>query len=706
MTFATTIERQPLVSALATIAKVINKRDTTLAMGCVVIDSRGSAVRMSGATLRAWAHVEIDGLDTSPGIIAVDLAALQNAVTKSKAASFRLVDVGARLSVQPDGGAAIQLAKGAVELWPQPSPGFLEECQQPFALPAAQLRADLARAMVCVSTEETRYYLNGVFLHAVDDGATLRIASTDGHRLCRITRPAPEGMPADMPDSIVPRQSVEAILHVLAKAAGDVELAVGPALFRFRSGRTTIEGKLVDGTFPDYSRVIPTANFLHMTVDVSALSDTVAGCAAVASVRTPSVALAMHLPRYAGGEPAWLTATVRDVENGTAAAQVEGVEGVDGTVTSAGEPEHEPEHLHIGFNSRYLVQLLGQMTGAVRFELADPGAPTLLAPLEQPECIFVLMPLRLDSGGGLCPAEIAEMNAVPDDVAARPAVPEIEQDLVSDPAGPVEHICAREPDQAPQPEPVPDQADEPVETEPQADEPARRLYGTLQEFKVAAGVGSRWRLSLAGGEPETVTVTRATARMIDVAGESGARSRIAFPKQDGWSSDATGIAFGHDVRLEPDQAVPGAAAGAGDVAALIRAVAALEARLAAVEGAGAVPEAEPDEIVERAAGVIVGIDGARIAAPVRKRSRAHERAVRAAWAERRRRREIEDRLAIVPPLELGAEAVARLEASFRMAVERAGAAEDRCVQLEQELLATRTRAAQLGGSREPLALAS
>ena len=140
-----------------------------------------------------------------------------------------------------------------------------------FELPARTLAELIDRTRFAISTEETRYYLNGIFLHVSDeDQPVLKAAATDGHRLARYTLPQPDGA-AGMPDVIVPRKAVAELRKLLEESLdGNVEIDLSASKVRFTlggEGGVVLTSKLIDGTFPDYSRVIPTGNDKLLKLD-------------------------------------------------------------------------------------------------------------------------------------------------------------------------------------------------------------------------------------------------------------------------------------------------------------------------------------------------------------------------------------------------------------------------------------------------------
>jgi DNA polymerase-3 subunit beta len=243
-----------------------------------------------------------------------------------------------------------------------------------FELPAATLRQIIDKTRFAISTEETRYYLNGIFLHVSDEAQpVLKAAATDGHRLARVTVPRPEGA-AGMPDVIVPRKCVAELRKLLDELDGTVLVSLSESKIRFGLGNAILTSKLIDGTFPDYSRVIPTANDKLLKIDPKSFMEGVDRVATIASEKTRAVKMALDRDK--------ITLSVTSPENGTAAEEVPG--------------EYASEGFEIGFNARYLLDILGQIEGdTVEVHLADAAAPTLLRENDKAAALYVLMPMRV-----------------------------------------------------------------------------------------------------------------------------------------------------------------------------------------------------------------------------------------------------------------------------------------------------------------------
>jgi DNA polymerase-3 subunit beta len=244
-----------------------------------------------------------------------------------------------------------------------------------FSLSTAHLKRLVDKTQFAISTEETRYYLNGIYLHTVGSGAnaTLRAVATDGHRLAQVELPLPDGA-AGMPGVIVPRKTVSEVQRLIETTEGEISVELSGGKVRFGIGDVVLTSKLIDGTFPDYGRVIPLNNDKHLAVDKKDFEAAVDRVSTVSSERGRAVKLSI-----AGGR---LTLSVTNPDSGSATEEL--------------EVDYDSEPLDIGFNSRYLLDIAAQIEGEVAIlKLADPGSPTLIQDKDAKGALYVLMPMRV-----------------------------------------------------------------------------------------------------------------------------------------------------------------------------------------------------------------------------------------------------------------------------------------------------------------------
>jgi DNA polymerase-3 subunit beta len=372
-----TIERAKLLRCLSHVQSVVERRNTIPILSNVLIEAdEGGQVKVMATDLdlQVVESLQANRVD-SGGAITVSAHLLFDIARK--------LPEGSEVSLETaDNRMDIKAGRARFKLPTLPRDDFpvIVEGDLPtsFELPARVLAELIDRTRFAISTEETRYYLNGIFLHVADDDRpVLKAAATDGHRLARFTLDRPEGA-AGMPDVIVPRKAVGELRKLLDEAMeGNVEVDLSPSKIRFTlggEGGVVLTSKLIDGTFPDYSRVIPTGNDKLLKVDPKSLFAGVDRVATIATEKTRAVKMGLEADK--------VTLTVTSPDNGNATEEV--------------SSQYSSDPLEIGFNAGYLKDILQQIDAdTVELHFADAGAPTLIRKNESSPALYVLMPMRV-----------------------------------------------------------------------------------------------------------------------------------------------------------------------------------------------------------------------------------------------------------------------------------------------------------------------
>jgi len=367
-----TIERATLLKSLGHVQSVVELRNTIPILSNVLIEaSAGGGLKLMATDLDLQVVETIEAQVETPGATTVSAHTLFDIARK--------LPEGSQVQLTAAEGKMLVVAGRArfnLSTLPRDDFPIIAEGELPtrFELPAATLRQIIDKTRFAISTEETRYYLNGIFLHVTDEAQPLlKAAATDGHRLARVTVARPEGA-AGMPDVIVPRKCVGELRKLLDEVDGSVEVSLSATKVRFGLGTAILTSKLIDGTFPDYSRVIPTANDKLLKIDPRSFEEGVDRVATIASEKTRAVKMALDKDK--------ITLSVTSPENGTAAEEVSG--------------DYDSAGFEIGFNARYLLDILGQIDGdTVEVHLADAAAPTLIRENDKAPALYVLMPMRV-----------------------------------------------------------------------------------------------------------------------------------------------------------------------------------------------------------------------------------------------------------------------------------------------------------------------
>ena len=369
------IERGELLKALGHVTSVVERRTTIPILSNVLLRATGGSLQFNATDLEREVAEQTDAELMQDGAITVPAHLLHDIVRK-------LPD-GAQVQMERDAErerVALSSGQSRFALQTLPAEDFPDlaagEMGHEFSLPAHELKRLIEKTRFAISTEETRYYLNGIYLHTAagsDDEPTLRAVATDGHRLAQIELPQPAGADG-MPGIIIPRKTVHELHRLLEDGGKDVSIGVSASKVRFETGSMTLTSKLIDGQFPDYARVIPQNNDKEMRVSNAEFMSAVDRVSTIASERGRAVKLNL--------EPDKLVLSVNNPEGGSATEEL--------AVGYSSEP------LEIGFNARYLLDIAGQLESEqATFFLADPGSPTMVRDSDDAGALYVLMPMRV-----------------------------------------------------------------------------------------------------------------------------------------------------------------------------------------------------------------------------------------------------------------------------------------------------------------------
>jgi DNA polymerase-3 subunit beta len=368
-----TIERAALLKALNHVQSVVERRNTIPILSNVLLSAQGDHLKLIATDLdieiseQAPAEVERAGQTTAPANYLYDFV---RKLPDGAAIKFDVSGDDPRLFISAGKSRLHLPVLPAGDFPSMPSDGF----ETKFEVEPTELGRLIDKTRFAISTEETRYYLNGIFFHTVDsDGAKLRAVATDGHRLALADAAAPKGA-SGMPGVIVPRKTINELKRLLDDATDLVEISVSPQKIRFALSDAVLTSKLIDGSFPEYARVIPKGNAKKLKVDNKAFAEAVDRVATVSAERSRSVRLALEKDK--------ITLTVNNPDAGVATEDL--------------PAEYRDDSLEIGFNARYLLDVAGQIEGEhAVFELADSGSPTLVRDEADELALYVLMPLRV-----------------------------------------------------------------------------------------------------------------------------------------------------------------------------------------------------------------------------------------------------------------------------------------------------------------------
>jgi DNA polymerase III subunit beta len=373
-----TIERAALLRTLAHVQNVVERRTTIPILSNVKLAADGAG------------RLGLTATDMDLSLVAHEDANVSEGGTTTVAAHtlfdiVRKLPEGSEVAIEQNGGSGEVTVRAARSVFNLPTlpadefPAVGEEMPDGvrFHMAAADLAKLIDKTRFAISTEETRYYLNGIHVHATKGGgatAMLRGVATDGHRLARVEVALPAGA-EQIPAIIVPRKTVGEVRKLIEGAGGgEVEVGVSPTRIRFAFERAVLVSRLIDGTFPDYERVIPTGNEKTASFDTKAFTDAVDRVQTISTEKARAVKL--------GFEDGTVTISAVSAETGRAVEEL--------------DIDYSADSLEIGFNARYILDMLQEIDGErVRFEMASAAAPTVVRDPGDSGTLYVLMPMRV-----------------------------------------------------------------------------------------------------------------------------------------------------------------------------------------------------------------------------------------------------------------------------------------------------------------------
>ncbi|KEZ00604.1 DNA polymerase III subunit beta [Sphingomonas sp. BHC-A] len=373
------VKVEKLRGALKAIKAVVEKRSTIPILSHVLITSTPGQMFLTSTDLDIMVEKTVDLEDAGANKA---MSFCVDAGTLASIAGKLPLEGVAAIASDGNSGITIKCGRARFKLNTLPTDDFptiaMSDWDAEWEQDATQLIKLIESVKFAIANDENRYYLNGIFLHVPEGSACQFAAATDGNRLARYHWDVVDGAEA-MPGIIIPRKAVSTLVDLLEEEGGTVGVAVSTQRFRFEIGKTVLTGKTIDGTFPDYSRVIPVSNRLDCWFEPGPLAEAVERVLTISSDKTRTIALNF--------DAQLITLEVVSPEKGTASEDV--------------PCEFDGEPLRIGFNGRFLLDLLGQLKGTgaegtrARVLLADPASPSLWQNSEEAAGLYVLMPLRV-----------------------------------------------------------------------------------------------------------------------------------------------------------------------------------------------------------------------------------------------------------------------------------------------------------------------
>lgn len=367
------VERSSLLRALSHVQSVVEKRSTIPVLSNVKLEIEGDKLRLTATDMEIAITETIPVKAGESGATTLSAQILYDIIRK--------LPEGAEVefNAAKQGQVEVKAGRSKFKLLSLPVDTFpaLEQNDLPhkFTLSAKDLRALIDKVRFAISNEETRYYLNGIYLHTGEENgsAVLRTASTDGHRLARVSVNLPQGA-ADIPGIIIPKKTVAELRKLLAEYQGDVEVSTSETKIIFSFGHVVVSSKLIDGKFPDYDRVIPKGNDKILEVNSKEFAEAVDRVSTVSMEKARAIKLS--------------------IKTGQIGISTDSPDGSNANEEL--EASYSADPIETGYNFRYILDMMGQIEGeTTQFMLADAASPALVRDPSDVSVLYVIMPMRI-----------------------------------------------------------------------------------------------------------------------------------------------------------------------------------------------------------------------------------------------------------------------------------------------------------------------
>lgn len=368
------VDRPQFLKALSHAQGIVERRTVTPILANVLLKAQNGKLTITATDLDLTIIESLDATTETEGEITLPAQLLYDIIRKIPEGSS--ID----LSEKPDSSQVIiKAGRSRFTLPSLPAEEFtpLKTSDMPnaFSLPASSLSFLLQTTKFAVSTEEARYYLNGIFFHTKreDGNMMLRTVATDGHRLAKADYPMPGGA-SGMPEVIIPRKTINELSKLLDDQGGDVKVSLSHTQITFVFGSVLLASRLIDGSFPDYESVIPNDNTSKLIINTQVFAEAVDRVATISQEKSRGVKLSIETGKL----------TISATSNN------------QGSGTEELEASYEGPTLEIGFNARYILDICQQVESEnLILFLKNESTPTILQGEKEDASLYVLMPMRI-----------------------------------------------------------------------------------------------------------------------------------------------------------------------------------------------------------------------------------------------------------------------------------------------------------------------
>ncbi|WP_349967208.1 DNA polymerase III subunit beta [Wolbachia endosymbiont of Armadillidium arcangelii] len=360
------VSRASLLSTLSKVSGVVERRNAIDVLACINIKAQYGSIKLKATDLDISVFASLAADISTEGEVKISAHTLYDIVKKLP------TDLDVNFEMNNQGKLLISCGNANFSLPNVVSNNFpvLEEDghRYNFTLLSADLVDLLTKTRFAVSLDDTRYNLNGIYIHT--DEQFLYCVATDGHRLSRMKSHKPKDINGKF-GVIIPRKTIMELLKVLGDC-NEVNVKLSDRKIKFTCGEYILISKLIDGTFPDYKAVIPTSQDKQMIVESSKLASVIDRVSVVVSDKIKSIKFSLQKNLLT------LHSNSQECSDATESIEVD----YDGAL------------VEVGFNSRYLLDVLSCIKNKCKFSLSDGNSATIITDEDDSSALYIVMPMR------------------------------------------------------------------------------------------------------------------------------------------------------------------------------------------------------------------------------------------------------------------------------------------------------------------------
>ena len=371
------INSTDLLKALSHIHGIVEVRHTLPILSNIILEAKDDKLILSSTNLDIYCSDKIKAEVLQSGEVSVSAVTFFEIIKRLPSGSevLMIMEEGENEIRLTCGRSKFNLSTLKTDDFPIISDNDLST---DFVLSADELIRIIDKTKFAVSNEETRYYLNGIFLHKAEKNSIqfLRAVATDGHRLAQYDIPLPQGA-EDITGIIIPKKTIYELRKVLDDANGDGSVSLNENKIKFSFNDLKVVSKVIDGTFPDYTKVIPQKNDKNFKTNNSDLKNAIDRVSAVAA-----------------NEESKSKAIKFCIENNSLSLSVESQS--KGSANEMIDVNYSGDKVDIGFNSKYIIDICNEVDGdEISISLSDSISPAIILDKTDENLFFVLMPMRI-----------------------------------------------------------------------------------------------------------------------------------------------------------------------------------------------------------------------------------------------------------------------------------------------------------------------